>query len=76
MAMPSVTTAYQQISQWVQQWQATDMAKPLTPLNGSDASNDDIQAPQAEQPAGGSTGFSAPGSSASGGGTNGIDTYA
>jgi len=42
------TTAYQQTTQWDQAWQKMEMAKPLYPLDQTDASNHGVQKPGAD----------------------------
>jgi hypothetical protein len=39
----SSTTAYEQVTQWQQNWQSMDMSRPLVPVNNTDASNDGVQ---------------------------------
>ena len=50
MPQPSATTAYQQVTQWDQQWQAMNMAAPIQPLNDTNASNNGVQTPAGEEP--------------------------
>jgi hypothetical protein len=42
------TTAYQQTTQWDQAWQQMEMAKPVSPLDDTDSSNNGVQEPGAD----------------------------
>lgn len=90
MSTSGPTTAYQQVTEWDQAWQTMNMAKPLQPVNGTDASNDGIQLQPhgddtdasnsgIQKPEGEESGSQpAPVGSASGenSASNGVDTYA
>ena len=89
MPQPSSTTAYQQVTQWVQAWQTVNMAKPLQPVNDTDASNNGIEKqPDGDQTDAGNDGIQKPvglepgsqpapvGPASGDGGSTGVDTYA